>query len=120
MRDFLQERDNSRHRKDDVLASDFLNRPFDFHNASPVSFLRQDPLKCRLDKALAHLSYHRTEYEHDKTWDVERIFVSLNTGWEHFLTLLPADRRNWFLTEFDDCAFDDLHAWLANRPEVNR
>lgn len=99
--------------EDDLFASDFMDDEFRFmDNEDPLEFLRTGELRTRLNKALAHLSFDRIEYEKDKDWDIQRVFDGLSDAWEQFWNLLPAECRSWFISRIPDSAFDDLNEWI--------
>jgi hypothetical protein len=51
----------------------------------------------KLNKALAHISLKRAEYDEiEKKWDIVAIHAELTPVIKLFLTKLPDDQRAWF------------------------
>jgi len=97
MRDFLWK--EKRH-KDDALAADFFDDERSWKRPRLGGRLSAD--RIRLNKALAHLTYARTQPgESVDEWCIDQIKFELDKGWRAFLESLPEDRRCWF-TSADD------------------
>jgi hypothetical protein len=82
------------HKPDDVTADEFVSG----WSAPPVSdhhTLHGE--KERLDKALAHLTTTRVQYEASgKEWDLLAIRQELEDNVQRFLLSLPTDKASWF------------------------
>lgn len=93
LRDFFCRR---RQRTDDVVAADFVNG---WVPPSPLDFPYVHANKIRLDKALAHLTTTRVEYENEgKYWKVHEIFDEIEKMIIRFLDQLPEERKPWFIS----------------------
>jgi hypothetical protein len=58
--------------------------------------LRQQ--KERLNRALAHLSYDRLDYDvTGKGWNFVLLIAEIQHVWAAFLKALPEERRDWFV-----------------------
>ncbi len=81
--------------QDDVIASDFFDRPTSEDLAKRIEF---EPDKERLDKSLAHISYTRAQFAADgqKDWDVPTMKAQMLRALL-ILQTLPPDRRRWFV-----------------------
>jgi hypothetical protein len=82
--------------KDDVLASDFVPNWADLRPA-PGPYFADEDRKERLNKALAHLTLKRLDYDHhDKKWNIPAIRREIGIAIDAFIDNLPPDRRPWF------------------------
>jgi hypothetical protein len=80
--------------KSDVVAEDFLDEPTGWVIPS-MPFLKEH--KDRIHRSLAHLTYHRVEYESNKKiWNLGKIVREVEAAWSSLLQQLPAERREWF------------------------
>jgi hypothetical protein len=91
LRDFLC---RSKHKIDDVTAADFVSG----WSCPPVSdYYTLDRERERLDKALAHLTATRLQYDSSgKEWDLVAIREELENIIRRFLNSLPTDKVAWF------------------------
>jgi hypothetical protein len=91
LRDFFCRSGN---KSDDVTADEFVSG----WSAPPVSdYHTLHGEKCRLDKALAHLTTTRVQYDTSgKEWDLGAIRQELENIIMRFLASLPADKAAWF------------------------
>ncbi len=96
LRDFLT-KPPSRY-DDDVLAVDFVGGNW---STPPVGKYLNDN-KERLDKALAHLSYERIEFERNKQWLHRIVFEEISEMWGRFWSAVPDNQRFWFRIDTDD------------------
>ncbi|NLY01401.1 MAG: hypothetical protein GXY83_35365 [Rhodopirellula sp.] len=105
LRDFFFTKVNSKAQRatfpDDIVAVDYFSRPTIWaHNSGALSpYLKNN--KERMDKALAHLSVLRLEYQQtsDKEWDAGQLLLEINDKWFDFFTKLEKDnpeRAAWF------------------------
>lgn len=80
---------------DDVVASDYLDKVLP-ENIGDATELGLD--KARIDRLLAHISYHRPQYEaaSEKSWYPEAMVQRIEKGMGEFFRLLPSERRSWF------------------------
>ena len=59
--------------------------------------LGDEDRKKRLDKALAHLTLKRLEYDEDqKQWNIDAVRAAIEVPMKQFLKLLPEKRSPWF------------------------
>jgi len=82
--------------KDDIIAQDFVPN---WNNLRPPlgPYLADDSQHERLNKALAHLTLKRIDYDAgQKSWDVTAISSEIGRVISSFIANLPADRRAWF------------------------
>jgi len=94
LRDFLhqkQGRDDT-----DALAVDFFDDPSSWldKRPEPAEAIRNN--RERMNRALAHLSYSRLEYESSKTWAVSEMRQGIEDAFSAFLKALPEERAAWF------------------------
>jgi hypothetical protein len=97
LRDFFSRRRSALAdwQRTDILAEDFLDNPALWRDPA-FSYLTHSQTKERLDRALAHLSYTRLNYEATgKEWEYDAVFAELATAWAAFLAAL-GDRKAWF------------------------
>lgn len=78
-----------------IVAGDFFDRPEDW-TPPALTYLAVD-VKSRLDRALTHLAYDRTDYLAEEGWYLKLAWDELQAAREQFLRELPADRRAWFV-----------------------
>jgi len=93
LHDFFYKTDR---KADDILAQDFIP---DWPNVCPAKgpYFADGDRRVRLNKALAHLTRKRLEYDsHDKGWDVRAICSEIGAAIEKFIANLPPDRKSWF------------------------
>lgn len=91
LRDFFC---RSGHRTDDLTASEFVSG-WSPPPASDYQTLYRE--KDRLDKALAHLTTTRVQYDNGgKEWDLETIRNELETIILRFVADLPTEMAVWF------------------------
>jgi hypothetical protein len=96
LRDFFVRRrsDLKKFEQTDLLAEDFFDRSSEWTLPS-LPYLLQE--RDRLNRALAHLSYCRNEYElTGKNWDFPAISAELEDAWRSLMVQLPEERRRWF------------------------
>jgi hypothetical protein len=82
--------------RDDIVAEQFVAN---WGSLRPVqdAYLGDEDRKKRLDKAVAHLTLKRLEYDRDqKKWNIDAVRVAIDGPMKRFLELLPVDRRPWF------------------------
>jgi hypothetical protein len=82
--------------RDDVIASDFVP---DWERVRPPldPYLSDPDRRTRLDKALAHLSLKRVEYEvREKKWNVDAICAAIEAPMKRFLASLSPEVGAWF------------------------
>lgn len=84
----------------DVRAGHFFDNPDQWNPKQPeiakLDFLRDDYSRDRVDKALAHLSTERLEFDANPNWELGAIANGFQTAWQYFLCQLPEERRIWF------------------------
>jgi hypothetical protein len=81
-------------RDDDVVAGDFLGM-WAIPDAAARTYI--DAQKERLDKALAHLTTTRVQYETSgKQWDLLTIRGEIDPMIDRFLADLPDSQKPWF------------------------
>jgi len=81
---------------DDVIASDFVTF-WESLRPSKGDYIGNADRKERLDKALAHLTLRRVEYDsNEKQWNVDAIEAAIGNAIKIFLHNLPDDKRPWF------------------------
>ena len=86
--------DKCRRYPDGILATDFIP---EWEVESPGEYLGDKERKSRLNKAVAHLSLKRVDYEsHEKKWNLTEINSEVGGLIRKFLESLPADREPWF------------------------
>jgi hypothetical protein len=81
--------------QDDVSVNHFFDDPSPWPVISTAFCPYLTHHKVRLDKYLAHLTYSRI-INNDKNWDYNAIYNELNSSWQQFFALLPAERQGWF------------------------
>lgn len=86
---------NKRHQADDILAEDYLKDSRTFkRNRTPFSQLKY--ATRRVDKQIAHLTYHRNRYnKRTKPWQFGRIHGQMLPTIQAFYSTLPSRRKNW-------------------------
>ena len=72
---------------DDVLARDFLG----LDPKVRLSFLRSKPIRQRLNRKIAHLSYSRSRLK--RAWDVRRLLNEINAAMIDFVSMLARRDR---------------------------
>ncbi len=85
--------------KDDVIAGDYFSDTEEWKRVDLTPYLKAN--MPRLNKALAHLSYERLDFERNKKWNVSQIRKDIESMWDKFLGKLPASRRKWFESTID-------------------
>ena len=81
---------------DDIIAGDFVP---DWQGLRPPKgeYLGNSDRKDRLDKALAHLTLRRVEYDsNEKRWNVDAIEDVIGDAIKVFLRNVPDERKPWF------------------------
>lgn len=84
---------------DDVIAPDFFDDDHEWTQFEETE-LRKSAVK-RMDKALAHLTYQRIEFEKHKTWQISVLYKDLMEMWKRFWQTLPPARQEWFRSDVD-------------------
>lgn len=80
---------------DDVIASDFVP---DWESQRPQIDEYLAARKERLNKAVAHLSLRRIEYDsNEKKWDVDAIERAIGNAMHVFLENLSEEKKTWFV-----------------------
>jgi hypothetical protein len=94
LRDFFYQARRESH-KTDIVAEDFFDA-FDQWRRPTLAYLWEK--KTQLDRAFAHLSYDRIDYEESgtDTWEYKAITCELKEAFKMFLDALPAERKAWF------------------------
>lgn len=97
LRDFYRQRRKSlpKNAETNIVAEDFFDGPADW--TPPALTYLTTEVKTRLDRALTHLAYNRTDYLADEEWNLKRAQDELQDAREQFLRELPPDRRAWFV-----------------------
>lgn len=81
--------------KDDILAEDFLKDIKKFKKGITPFFLLSYT-KTRIDKQLAHLTYHRSRYnKRTKPWQFGKLYSQLYQTIVAFYESLPVSFKNW-------------------------
>lgn len=81
-------------RDDDIVAGHFIAN---WSKICPTKGRYLKDQKTRLDKALAHLTEKRLDYDgKDKKWQVTKLYKDLHPVIEVFIANLPNDRKPWF------------------------
>ena len=81
---------------DDIVASHFVP---DWSSLRPPQNEYLSVRRDRFDKAIAHLSLKRIEYEsNEKKWNLDAIRDSIEKPMKKFLETLSPDRVSWFKT----------------------
>ena len=83
---------------DDIVASDFVTE-WETWRPQKDEYLGNPDRKDRLDKALAHLTLRRVEYDsNEKKWNVDAIQEAVENPMNTFLENLPPEIKPWFDT----------------------
>lgn len=78
-----------------IVAEDFFDQPKDWMPPT-LNYLAVE-VKTRLDRALTHLAYDRTDYLAEEEWNLKLAWDELQAAKEHFLRKLPTDRLSWIV-----------------------
>lgn len=97
LRDFYRQRRTAlaAHAVTNIVAGDFFDRPEEW--TTPALSYLAAKVKTRLDRALTHLAYDRTDYLAEEDWNLRLAWDELEAAREQFLRNLPTDRRAWFV-----------------------
>jgi hypothetical protein len=83
-----------RREQDDVIASDFVP-DWESRRLAKGEYLKDR--KKRLDKAIAHLTLQRVEYDgNEKKWNVDAIQAEIGIAIKQFRQFLPVESKQWF------------------------
>ncbi len=84
---------------DDVVAKCFIP-DWDRHCPEKGEYLEER--EDRLNKALAHLTTKRLDYDsNEKNWKINKIHEELQPVIDLFVSKLPDNKRDWFVDEVD-------------------
>jgi len=90
-------------RKKDIYAEHYFeNKKQCQDRIKELKFSYLEVNRERLNKAIAHITYSRVEYErqNNKEWELRHIAKELDRAWKSFLNALePPERRNLFALE---------------------
>jgi hypothetical protein len=82
--------------RDDVVAGHFVSG-WETLRPPQDPYLAEKNRRNRLDKALAHLTLERLNYDaEEKRWNVDAIRDAIDEPMKAFLEKLPKDRKAWF------------------------
>ena len=83
-------------KKDDILAEDFL-KDIKIFKIKRTRYSQLSYTKIRIDKQVAHLTYHRSRYnKRTKPWQFGKLHSQLYPTIVAFYECLPISFRNWF------------------------
>jgi hypothetical protein len=110
LRDFYRQRrkDLTGNAVTNIVAGDFLDRPEDW-TPPALTYLAAD-VKSRLDRALNHLAYDRTDYLAEEEWNLKLAWDELQAAREQFLRGLPACSSH-----LRDCTRGSRLSWGRHR-----
>jgi hypothetical protein len=95
LRDFYrQKRPLTEIAETNIVAGDFFDKPDDW--TPPALTYLAVVVKTRLDRALTHLAYTRTEYLAQEEWNLKLAWDELREAREQFRRALRPDRLAWF------------------------